>query len=59
MEEKSRILLFEHLKAVVLQDPVKTTVVDFTKLNLIEMTRKKIHRPLYEQIAACRNGSEL
>lgn len=58
-EEKSRILLFEHLKAVVLQDPVKTTVVDFTKLNLIEMTRKKIHRPLYEQIAACRNGSEL
>ena len=58
-EEKSRILLFKHLKAVVLQDPVKTTVVDFTKLNLIEMTRKKIHRPLYEQIAACRNGSEL
>lgn len=52
-EEESRMLLLEHLKTAVLQDPVKTTVVDFTKLNLVELTRKKIHKPLHEQIAAC------
>lgn len=32
------------------KDPVKTTVVDITKLNLVEVTRKKIRRPLYEQL---------
>lgn len=30
-------------------DPVKTTVVDMTKLGLVEITRKKIRKPLYEQ----------
>ena len=33
------------------QDPVKTNVVEITKLNLVEITRKKIRRPLYEQVA--------
>ncbi len=33
-----------------LSDPVKTTVVDMTKLGLAEITRKKIRRPLYEQV---------
>ncbi len=30
-------------------DPVKTTVVDMTRLGLVEITRKKTRRPLYEQ----------
>lgn len=31
-------------------DPIQTTLVDITPLNLVEVTRKKVHRPLYEQI---------
>ena len=31
-------------------DPVKTTLVDMTKLNLVEITRKKARRPLYELV---------
>lgn len=30
-------------------DPVKTTVVDMTRLGLVELTRKKTRKPLYEQ----------
>lgn len=57
--EEDRKHLLEHLETVVRQDPVKTTVVDITKLNLVELTRKKIHRPLHEQLAAWRkqNGN--
>lgn len=50
-EEEDHVRLFEHLRAVVQQDPVKTTVVDMTKLDLVELTRKKLHRPLHEQLA--------
>lgn len=32
------------------KDPIKSTVVDITKLNLVEVTRKKVRRPLYEQL---------
>lgn len=39
-------LLSEHVE----EDSVKTTVVDITRLGLVEMTRKKVKRPLYEQI---------
>ena len=39
--EEDRRLLLEHLMAVVSMDPVKTVVVDYTRLNLVEMTRKK------------------
>lgn len=48
--EEDRKLLLKTLSAYCLQDPVKTTVVDITKLNLVEITRKKIRKPLYEQI---------
>lgn len=30
-------------------DPVKTTLIDITKLGLVELTRKKIKKPLHEQ----------
>ncbi len=48
-EHKERLL--GYLKQVVEKDPVKTTVVDITALNLVELTRKKIHRPLHEQLS--------
>ena len=31
-------------------DPIKTTLVDMTALGLVEVTRKKIKRPLHEQV---------
>ena len=43
--------LMEALKAAVAKDPVKTVVVEMTRLNLVEITRKKLRRPLYEQVA--------
>ncbi|SHO45774.1 ribonuclease E/G [Anaerocolumna xylanovorans] len=32
------------------KDPIKTVLVDMTALNLVEVTRKKVRKPLYEQI---------
>lgn len=43
-EELLRVLAEECLA-----DPVKTTVVDMTQLGLVEITRKKIRKPLQEQ----------
>ena len=34
------------------RDPVRTTVVDMTALNLMEITRKKLKKPLHEMAAA-------
>ncbi|BCN30692.1 ribonuclease E/G [Anaeromicropila herbilytica] len=31
------------------EDPIKTTLVDITALNLVEITRKKVRKPLHEQ----------
>ena len=45
-----RKALLAHLGEVVLKDPVKTTVVDMTALNLVELTRKKVRKPLHEQV---------
>ena len=48
--EEDRELLMEALRAAVRNDPVKTTVVDMTKLNLVELTRKKVRPSLYQQM---------
>lgn len=45
--ERDRMLLDE-LKAAVLSDPVPVNVVDITRLGLVEMTRKKVRKPLHE-----------
>lgn len=37
------------------KDPVKSAVVDITKLNLVEVTRKKVRRPLSEQLDQIRS----
>lgn len=40
--------LLKALRNAVYDDSVLTTVVDITKLGLVEMTRKRIRKPLYE-----------
>lgn len=40
--------LLELLRLLASADPVKTTVVDMTELGLVELTRKKVHKPLHE-----------
>lgn len=42
--------LLELLRQEVRRDQVQTTVVDMTKLGLVEITRKKIRKSLYDQI---------
>ena len=50
-EEEDKALLMEKLQEFAEPDPVKTTVVDMTQLNLVELTRKKGKKPLWEQLA--------
>ena len=42
--------LLAYLSSLVKKDSVKTTVVDMTPLGLVEVTRKKIHKSLKEQL---------
>ncbi len=44
-------LLLQELTRLVEEDPVKTSVVGMTALGLVEITRKKVNRPLWEQLA--------
>ena len=48
--EEDRRELMHTLKELLESDPVRTRVVDMTKLNLVEITRMKKHRPLDEDI---------
>ena len=48
--EEDQKILMQALKKHTETDPVKTTVVDMTALNLVELTRKKGKRPLSEQL---------
>lgn len=48
--QKDKLELMEFLTECCARDPVKTTVVDMTRLGLVEITRKKIRRPFREQI---------
>ncbi len=45
-QQKNSLRILDELRKAVLTDPVKTTVVDMTKLGLVELTRKKIEAPL-------------
>lgn len=49
---EDREYLIRQLTEVTARDPIKTTVVEMTKLNLVEMTRKKVRRPLHEQVVS-------
>lgn len=48
--EEARQELLETLRQAVRSDQVQTTVVDMTKLGLVEMTRKKLRKSLFEQM---------
>lgn len=52
---KHRKSLMQALAEFVKPDPVKTTVVDMTALNLVELTRKKIRKPVWEQLREIEN----
>ncbi len=47
-EPKHRQELMRYLGELLAQDPVKAVVVDMTRLNLVEITRKRIRKPIYE-----------
>lgn len=49
--EDSRHKLMKELDLLLKKDRVKTSLIDMTKLNLIEITRKKVKKPLHEQAA--------
>ena len=42
--------LMETLNGYLNKDPIKTTLVDMTALGLVEVTRKKVRKPLHEQV---------
>lgn len=42
--------LMDCLRQELSKDPVRTVVVDMTKLGLVEVTRKKVRKSLYEQL---------
>lgn len=43
--------LLEQFRKFLHQDPVQTVLVDMTKLQLVEVTRKKVRKPLYEAMS--------
>lgn len=45
---KNQLLLMEELKKAVRWDYVNINVVDITRLGLVELTRKKVRKPLHE-----------
>lgn len=49
-KQEYKVKLMRVLEELFRKDPVKTTLVDMTALNLVEVTRKKVRKPLYEQI---------
>lgn len=48
--EEAKELLLASLQEIVAKDKVQTAVIEMTKLGLVELTRKKIKKPLYEQL---------
>ena len=49
--------LLSYLSSLVRKDSVKTHVIDMTPLGLVEVTRKKIHKSLKEQLKNQCNNS--
>lgn len=48
--QESKDELLKVFSEYIAEDPVKTNIVDMTKLELVEVTRKKIRRPLHEMV---------
>ena len=47
-KDESKKELLETLEGFLKRDPVHTTLVDMTKLSLVEITRQKKEKPLAE-----------
>ena len=47
-EPEDRDILLRTMRELVSLDPVTTEAIDITRLELMELTRRKVHRPLYE-----------
>lgn len=43
-------ILMDELESYLKKDPIKATLVDMTALDLVEVTRKKVRKPLHEQM---------
>lgn len=50
-KQEHKDMLMKELRGLFSKDPIKTVLVDMTALNLVEVTRKKVRKPLYEQIS--------
>ena len=48
--EKDKRELLEYFQEYLEMDYVKATIVDITKLNLVEVTRQKVKKPLAKQL---------
>lgn len=48
-EERNKLQLMKYLQELLRKDSIKTTLVDMTRLGLVEITRHKIKKPLHEQ----------
>lgn len=49
-EESHKIQLIDHVKQVIRNDRIPTNYIDMTRLNLVELTRKKVRKSLREQL---------
>lgn len=57
-QEESRKKVMEELRTCFVRDSVQAHVIDITKLGLVELTRKKVERPLAEQLGRAAKTSE-
>lgn len=57
--EENRERLLAILEEELKKDPVKTVLVEMTKLGLVEITRKKVRKPLYEAAAPFKIRTEV
>ncbi len=57
-DEPHRKMLMKKLGKLLEEDSIPTKLVGMTELNLVEITRKKVRRPLYEQYYGIRNKDE-
>lgn len=49
-QESARLELLRYFEELLNRDPIKTTLVDMTRLGLVEITRKKVKKSLFEQV---------
>ena len=50
--EENKEYLLKVLQKEVHKDPLKTTVMGMSRLNIVELTRKKMRPPIYEQLGS-------